>query len=307
MKRISSILGTAVLILGCNYALAQSSETEVISDVVAPAAATSYTFTDVNFSGDTFTQLLGVNKNGVIAGYHGSGADAAHPNKGFTYTPTGGFVAENYPASAQTQVIGINDAGSTAGFYVDAKGVTRGFYELGGTFQPINFPGTNFNQLLSWNNNNQGAGYSQDGAGNFHPYYWSRSGPFWSMTVAGIPSAQATGINNLGAVCGFYVNGAGATHGFLFSNAKYTRLIYPGSTFTQALGLNDLNEVVGTYTDSSNMTHGFTWKAGVFQSIDDPKGIGSTVINGVNNAGEIVGFWGNTAAGISHGFYAIPR
>src|SRR5215470_4044379 len=31
----------------------------------------------------TFNQLLGINNEGVIVGYFGSGADAAHPNKGY--------------------------------------------------------------------------------------------------------------------------------------------------------------------------------------------------------------------------------
>ena len=306
MTRISSILGSAALILSCTFASAQNSEIATSTGAPTPEVATSYTFTEVNYAGDVFTQLLGINNKGEIAGYHGSGMDAQHPNKGFTLTLPNTFVAENYPSSAQTQVIGINDAGSTSGFYVDSKNVTHGFYYVAGAFRPIDYPGTTFNQTLSWNNNNEGAGYSQDTLGNFHPYFWSKSTPFWSLLIPGAVSAQATNINNVGSVSGFYIDSASVNHGFLFYNGNFTRLTYPGSTFTQALGVNDSNEVVGTYTDTSNMTHGFTWKAGVWQSIDDPNGIGSTVVNGINNAGTLVGFWGNVGAGISHGFVAVP-
>jgi hypothetical protein len=44
------------------------------------AAQTSYNFKTVNYAHDTFTQLLGINVNGDIAGYHN-----VNDNKGFTY------------------------------------------------------------------------------------------------------------------------------------------------------------------------------------------------------------------------------
>jgi len=184
--------------------------------------------------------------------------------------------------------------------------VTHGFYQVGGMYRTQDFPGTTFNQLLGWNNNQQAAGYSQDAAGNFHPYVWNKSTPYLSMLIPGAVSAQATNMNNVGSISGFYIDSTGTNHGFLFYNGNFTRFTYPGSTFTQCLGVNDSNEVVGTYTDTSNLTHGFVWKANVWQTIDDPKGIGSTVVNGINNAGTLVGFWGNVGAGISHGFVAVP-
>lgn len=41
-----------------------------------------------------------------------------------------------------------------------------------------------------------------------------------------------------------------------------------------------------------------------WQSIDDPNGIGTTVVNGVNDAGYLVGFYGT--APLNSGFVAIP-
>jgi hypothetical protein len=310
MTRISSVLGSAVLILSCTFASAQIREKasdKLGAEVVSPAVATTYKFTEVNYPGDTFTQLLGINKAGVIAGYHGSALTPQNPNKGFTVTLPNHFTSQNFPGSAQTQVIGINNSNSTSGFYVDSAMNTHGFYQIGGVFKTVDFPGTTFNQVLGWNNENQGAGYSQDSAGNFHPYVADKTAVFESLVAPGIPSAQATSANDIGTVVGFYIDSNQVNHGFVLMGGTILNLNYPGATFTQAFGVNNLNEVVGTYIDTSANQHGFVWKAGAFQSIDDPNGIGTTVTNGINDAGTVVGFWGNVGAGISHGFVAMPQ
>ena len=134
-------------------------------------ADTIYSFQTVNFPGDTFTQLLGINNSGTIAGYHGSGA-AGHPNKGFTLILPNHFTSENFPGSVQTQVIGINNAGNTDGFYIDAAGVTHGFIDIHGT--SIDFPNSTsvLTQLLSLNDHNEAAGYWQNAAGTQFPLPW---------------------------------------------------------------------------------------------------------------------------------------
>lgn len=304
MKNLIAI--ASALLLSTSFAAAQDVQTTAGQDLLEANTASvyHYTFTEVNFPGDTFTQLLGINGNNVIAGYHGSGLDPANPNKGFTYTAAGGFVAQNYPGSTQTQVIGVNDAGGTAGFWVDAKGNNYGFYQVNGRFYNVVYPGTAFNQLLGFNNDNIATGFSQDSKGNFHPYSVNLSPVWTSYLLPGTQSAQATGTSNSGAVVGFFVDSKGATHGFQYINGNFHQLDYPGATSTQCFGTNDSNWIVGAYTDASGNTHGFLRVAPTYISIDDPNGVGTTILNGINNAGTIVGFWGNTAAGISHGFKA---
>ena len=84
------------------------------------AEATTYRFETRNNATDpTFNQLLGINSGGLISGYFGSGA-AGHPNKGYLLAPPYGQVDyknENFPGSAQTQVTGLNDNGTTVGFF----------------------------------------------------------------------------------------------------------------------------------------------------------------------------------------------
>ena len=62
LKTLSLSLGVAVVL--CMSAFAQS-----------------YNFTAINYPDDAFTQVLGINNSGDIAGYHG-----ASVNQGFTYT-----------------------------------------------------------------------------------------------------------------------------------------------------------------------------------------------------------------------------
>ena len=73
--------------------------------------------------------------------------------------------------------------------------------------------------------------------------------------------------------------------------------------------MNDRDEVVGTYTVGSGngaAMHGFTWTPrGGFRTVDDPHGPGTTTINGVNDAGDLVGFYVD-AAGNTDGMLAAP-
>ncbi len=104
----------------------------------ASAQTTVYGFKILIFPGETFTQTLGINNTGVIAGYHG-----ATVNKGFTLVLPNHYTNQNFPGSAQTQVIGIDAMSDTVGFYIDAGGTTHGFLNNHGTFSTVDFPKNN--------------------------------------------------------------------------------------------------------------------------------------------------------------------
>jgi hypothetical protein len=124
------------------------------------------------------------------------------------------------------------------------------------------------------------------------------------------PSLTAAAINNYGDVAGFYAKG-NTTDAFLrLSWGKFLTLAVPGASMTQALGINDHDEVVGVYAVGSGdnaAMHGFTWRPGYgFRTVDDPHGVGTTTINGVNDAGDLVGFYVDSA-GNTDGMLARPR
>jgi hypothetical protein len=293
----------------------------------ATQSATAYRFATLDNAHDvTFNQLLGINNEGTIAGYFGSGA-AGHPNKGYLLFPRygqGNYGGENFPGSVQTQVTGLNDRGVTVGFWssMNTASMTNnnfGFWERNGKFHNANFPaGTPasppVDQLLGVNDSDIAVGFWTDADGNSHGYTVDvDSDRFSSVTDPNSPSASLTAaaINNDGGIAGFYTNaGTGNTDGFLKVGGKFIDLAAPGASSTMALGVNDHDEVVGTYTvgsGSSAAMHGFTWTPkGGFAALDDPHGMGTTTINGVNDAGDLVGFYVDSV-GNTDGFLATPH
>lgn len=277
------------------------------------AVAGTYSFNTINNPGDlNFNQLLGINNAGVIAGYFGDGATV--PNNGYTWTKSSGFTAENFAGAAQTQVIGINNTltgGSygTDGFYVDSAGANHGFTQIGGVQTTVDNPATSsipaLNQLLGLNDSSIAAGFYQDSAGQFHGYQVNLTSK--AFTAVTLPSSfnavsvTASGVNNNGWVSGFYTDTAGNTHGFIDAGGTFTSLDDPNGngTNTSFLGLNNDGQVVGAFTDA-NGTNGLVYDIAThtWQTVNDPNqsftsafGVSGTFINGINDRGDLVGFY----------------
>ena len=96
-----------------------------VTDPVIPAVAGEPGATFV------FSQILGVNDNGLAVGYYGDSTTSQH---GYVYnTNTGSFTFLDDPAAAfhngveVTQITGITNSGVIAGFYTDANGIAHSF------------------------------------------------------------------------------------------------------------------------------------------------------------------------------------
>jgi uncharacterized membrane protein len=181
-------------------------------------------------------------------------------------------------------------------------------------YATVDYPKSLFNQLLSQNDMHQAAGYYSMSLNNSTPdfpyVYDETGGVFEVLTIPGaVGGAQATGINNSQQVVGFYIDAAGVNHGFWLNFGTFQKLDFPGSTFTQALGINNTGLIVGAYMDKAGASHGFVYNTlattSKWQSIDDPNGFGTTLVNGVNDKGDLVGFWGT--APLNTGFVAKPQ
>jgi hypothetical protein len=314
--RSTRLRATAVAVAAL---VAGTGTTVALAPSPAQAAPRVYTFTTLDDQADpTFNQLLGINNSNVISGYFGSGVVPGHPNKGYVLNPPYGqadYVNENFPSSAQTQVTAINNDGDTAGFWVNARGTNNtGFIEWNGVFtsylNPLTPPGKgSVNQLLGINDSGNAVGFYNDVNGHSHAYMVNQAtGVFTRIPHQG-RSTVATGINDAGAVVGFDTT-AGMTSSFLIENGVVTRFGFPGGSDTQALGINKSDQIVGSYLDGAGVMHGFvldhpTSTTAKWHTIDDPNGVGSTVVNGENDAGDLVGFY-TDAAGNVDGMLATP-
>jgi hypothetical protein len=143
-----------------------------------------------------------------------------------------------------------------------------------------------------------------------------RSGPTpppgsasYTFTFFGFPQAPYTVTSsiNLGAttpkieIVGTYgPNLVGYGSGFLLQaseskgtiNEAYTPVNFPGYALQEANGINDSEEIVGTYIDNDNNFQGYLLSGGVFTPIQVPfAGADSTLPQGINNSGEVVGIW----------------
>ncbi len=143
--------------------------------------------------------------------------------------------------------------------------------------------------------------------------------------VGGALVVNAQHINSSGLVDGFYATNNTGTdqHGFLFNSQTnaYTLLPDPSTAqtadgnlaLTQFLGLNDAGIATGYYqTKDTGSQFGFLFdtKTNAYTFLDDPlaapfNGTQVTQITGINNTGEIDGFYIDSS-GAQRGFLANP-
>lgn len=264
--------------------------------------------------------MFGINDRGKIAGYYGSGVHG-HPSRGYLLVApygAGNYHMAAFPGSAQTEVTGLNDTGVAVGFFSRTNKVNpsqngySGFYFKNGRYHAVSYPTGNnsdpaVNELLGVNNSGIAVGDFTDALGISHGYrYNTNTHRFGRINIPGVGSVTATGINAGGSVVGFYTNASGKVISFLQRpNGVVYTIARAGADMTQAYGVSKNSEVVGAFT-VGNSTYGFTWHInGNFRTVSDPNGKGSTIVNGVNNDGDLVGFY-TDISGNTNGMLAIP-
>lgn len=271
----------------------------------ATTTAKGLTFVTLDDQNDpTFNQLLGINNNGEIAGYFGSGA-SGHPFNGYTLQAPYGqndYTAENFSGGTATQVTGLNNHHDTSGFWINNKNVNLGFVQWRGVFTSYKDPktaGGTVNQILGINDSGIAVGFYTDKSGINHGFTLNQAtGRFAPVTLPGVTNVTAAGINDAGDITGFYGSASGTT-GFLKKGKSFTTFSFPGGDNTMALGINSHDQIVGSYQDTSGGMHGFVLSHALahakWASIDDPNGVGTTTINGLNDKGQMVGFYVDSA------------
>jgi probable HAF family extracellular repeat protein len=300
--------------------------------IYSPVKSDGYTFTNFDGpsvgSGSTF--INGISNNGTVVGF---------TSDGLTFN---NFIA-NPLTSVSTAQININNSLfanangiNVNGTVVGSDGNNNAFYLSGSTlttFVPNNAatPPNNGVAAIGFGINDQGTIVGQYTTNqDVSPGFVLKNNMVTTLNAPSGPDVvNAQGINNKGLVVGFYLGNDGQTHGFTYQLGPNTGSVAtvnaiadpiiphfpgePGATFvfSQILGVNDHGIAVGYYDDSTGSQHGFLYNTntGQYSFLDDPKaafdnGVEITQITGINNSGEITGFY-DDASGVAHGFVAF--
>jgi probable HAF family extracellular repeat protein len=220
------------------------------------------------------------------------------------------FVTFDVPGATGTRAYGVNAAGQIVGTFTDAGGKYHGYLRtFAGTFTTIDAPGSAGTEAFGINAAGQIVGNFW-GAGAAPP----NSGPALS-SPGGVPHAPGSG-----APMGSIISG----HGYLrTSGGAFTTIDPPSAMVTQARGINAAGQIVGSFKDWGGVNiHDFLRTArGAFTEIDAPGATGACLGNqaltsapgvwcigaathafGINDAGQIVGFFVDAGGGKIHGY-----
>src|SRR5271169_1243678 len=207
---------------------------------------------------------------------------------------------------AFTQLLGINNSSTIAGYFGDGTMVPNNGFTLvlPNTYTPQNFPAAAQTQVIGINNTGWTDGFYVDGMGVTHGFTFN--GSFTTVDSPGTAFNQLLGINDgLTAVGYSSLDPAGMTlqRSYMVNGTTFTYLdglLPSGVGNNQAVGINNGGTVAGFFVDSGGATHGYLLVGTTFTQLDYP---GSTLTQafGINNNGEVVGIY-NDASNVQHGF-----
>jgi uncharacterized membrane protein len=301
-----------------------------ITFIGTPITSGGYTFTNFDFSPltppATGSNANGISNNGMVVG---TTVNAAGVPTGvnFSGNPLAATLTQLNTGAGQT-AFGINKNGDVVG----GNGTNAFFLPNGGSLQNLTTP---TNAINAFGINDRGNIVGQFTSGGNTPGFILDSHNSTTFTTINQPTGvtsdviNAQGINNHGLVVGFYLGNDGQVHGFTAQAPATPGTITatavtdptipanpnePGATFvfSQILGINDNGLAVGYFGDSTTSQHGYFYNTntGTYTFLDDPaarfhNGVEVTQITGINNAGQIAGFYSD-ANGTFHSFIATP-
>lgn len=189
---------------------------------------------------------------------------------------------------------------------INASATSYSFQTLNNNNDPT------FNQLLGINNTGEIAGYFGSGALGHPNQGYTLNPPYGQANYTnenfpGSVQTQVTGINNNGVTVGFgsnqnTVSQVNNNFGFVDVNGVFTIVnsplvaVFNGVTVNQLLAVNNNGIAAGFYVDANGNDNGYTYNIGTksFTNLTISGAVSDTAA-GINNAGEIAGFFTNGA------------
>jgi uncharacterized membrane protein len=241
-------------------------------------------------------QALGINADGVIAGYYGDTSGAFH---GFVRDIRGKFTTFDAQGAVKTFARSINNGGAVAGRYIDVNLVRHGYVrDIYGNFATFDAPGAGSgHDSGTWAEsiNNEGAVtgyYLLDTNSPRHGFVRDSHGNFATFDAPGASHAPGAGtvafsINDNGVVAGYFTDAKFVQHAFLRDeHGNFTTFDAPGAAYsTIARAINAQGMVAGYFSDAHGIAHGFVRdKHGNFDTF-------GALATSVNAKGAIAGYY----------------
>jgi hypothetical protein len=208
------------------------------------------------------------------------------------------------PALAQTYTLfNVVPGDSTGTHRIDSTGRVLGtsapsggyVRDVSGSITLVNIPGAANTNPQSFVGAASIAGYYADASGNDHGFFGPIGGPYTRFDVAGAVSTYVAAGNVAGQLTGSWYDAATKAHGYLRNpDGTVEQLSAPGWAETVPNSINSLGQICGSVMDSSGVVHGFVRSStGVFTIYNFPFNSIITVLNYINDAGQVAGYyWG---------------
>ena len=250
-------------------------------------------FTTINVPGARGTYASGINDAGQITLGSSNGPFLYNSNDGvFTMISIPGMNSNSISAA------GINDVGQIVGSLTNTVNpnpgfLAEGFVYSGNLLTTILVAPPYETYATGINNLGQVVGIScvpdtPKGSVPCQSFLDNRG----VLTPISDPRATngtfAYGINDAGQIAGVYGTASGNL-GFVDTGGVFTTISVPGASYTYAYGINDVGQIVGESCNASLECQSFLDTGGVFTTISVPGA--NTSARGINDAGEIVGFY----------------
>lgn len=208
----------------------------------------------IDLPGEQATFALAINNQGDIGG---SLLDFAGNSHGYVSDSEGeNLRLVDFPGATSTNVLGMNDLGDVVGEYFDDTFTSHAYSLIDGVFSNLDFPNSIFNAAVGINDRREIGGTFQGADFSVHGYRLA-DGVF---TVIDDPAAP--------------VLNAGTPNAF---------------TVTEFTSINNPGDVGGFFFDTNGFGSSFLLSGGVFQPIEVPAGVQGTIVNGLNDSGDVVG------------------
>jgi len=246
-------------------------------------------FSSFDFGTGNETSLRGINDAGDILGYYYPAQPVAF---GHPFIISGGKITQiNVPASIDSVAWDINNHGQIVGGAAPDTDTSLGFKfdpGIGYTlyaYETGQFHGT---ELRGINDAGDYVGWTLNGGFTFI------GGKFQSFSYKG-ERAYAADINNVGSVLGFFQD---PNNGYNFTsfvkNGDFTTLYESDNFGIRLWSMNDVGQLVGErFQGQSGFGTAILYNAnGTVTDISYPGSTNSGAF-GINNLGQIVGFWGD--------------